>query len=164
MSGGTCLWLVYVPKYQRLKNAINCFYKEPVAKEPVYWNDFTLWDTATRYSRCWQKLYSIFFLFHSIKSFQYKIFIQTACFSNYSHYTNLYDKKRRKNYQKSFFVLLAQFHRTSLQKTGPKQIPHQIQNPDLINKFYFDLGPKGYLDRIDPIIGSMGLGGGVYLH
>ena len=20
--------------------------KEPVAKEPVYWNDFTLWDTA----------------------------------------------------------------------------------------------------------------------
>ena len=33
--------------------------KEPVAKEPVYWNDFTLWDTATRYSRCGQKSYSI---------------------------------------------------------------------------------------------------------
>ena len=26
--------------------------KEPVAKEPVNWNDFTLWDTLG-YSRCW---------------------------------------------------------------------------------------------------------------
>ena len=39
-----------------------CKIKEPVVKEPVYWNDFTLWDTAARYSRCEQKLYSIFFL------------------------------------------------------------------------------------------------------
>ena len=54
--------------------------KEPVAKESVYWNDFILWDTATRYSRCWQKSYSIFFLlFQSVKSFQYKRFIQTTC-------------------------------------------------------------------------------------
>ena len=53
--------------------------KEPVAKEPFYWNDFTLWDTATRYSRCGQKLYSrFFFLFQSVKSFRYKRFIQTA--------------------------------------------------------------------------------------
>ena len=29
--------------------------KEPVAKEPVYWNDFTLWYTATWYSPCGQK-------------------------------------------------------------------------------------------------------------
>ena len=36
--------------------------KEPVAKEPVYWNDFTLWDNATRYSRCGQKSYLYFFL------------------------------------------------------------------------------------------------------
>ena len=27
--------------------------------EPVYWNDFTLWDTATRYSWCGQKSYSM---------------------------------------------------------------------------------------------------------
>ena len=38
-----------------------CWNKESVAKEPVYWNDFTLWDTATRYSRCGQKSYSIIF-------------------------------------------------------------------------------------------------------
>ena len=36
-------------------------HKEPVAKEPVYWIDFTLWDTATRYSQCGQKSYSIIF-------------------------------------------------------------------------------------------------------
>ena len=36
--------------------------KEPVAKESVYWNDFTVWDTATRYSRCGQKSYSLIFL------------------------------------------------------------------------------------------------------
>ena len=35
--------------------------KEPVSKEPVFWNDFNLWDTATRYSRCGQKSYSIIF-------------------------------------------------------------------------------------------------------
>ena len=35
--------------------------KKPVSKEPVYWNDFTLWDSATRYSRCGQKSYSIIF-------------------------------------------------------------------------------------------------------
>ena len=53
--------------------------EEPVAKEPDYWNDFTLWDTSTRYSRCGQKSYSIiFFSFQSVKSFQYKKFIQTA--------------------------------------------------------------------------------------
>ena len=57
-------------------------FKEHVVKEPVYWNDLTLWDTATRYSRCGQKSYSIFFLFQSVKSFQYKRFIQTACFRN----------------------------------------------------------------------------------
>ena len=28
---------------------------EPVGYEPVYWNDFTLWDTATNYSWCGQK-------------------------------------------------------------------------------------------------------------
>ena len=28
-----------------------------IAMTPVYWNDFTLWDTATRYSRCGQKSY-----------------------------------------------------------------------------------------------------------
>ena len=35
--------------------------KEYVAKEPVYWNDFTLLDTATRYSRWGKKSYSIIF-------------------------------------------------------------------------------------------------------
>ena len=55
------------------------FNKEPVAKEPVYWNDFTLWDTTTRYSRCGQKSYSINFSRSSVKSFQYKRFIQGAC-------------------------------------------------------------------------------------
>ena len=38
------------------------YIKEPVAKAPVYWNDFTLRGTATRYSRCGHDLYSIFFL------------------------------------------------------------------------------------------------------
>ena len=48
-------------------------FKEPVAKEPVYWNDFTLWDAATRYSLCWQKLpFYTFFSFQSVKSFQHK--------------------------------------------------------------------------------------------
>ena len=37
------------------------FFKEPVTKEPVYWNGFTLSDTGTRYSRCGQKSYSIIF-------------------------------------------------------------------------------------------------------
>ena len=36
-------------------------YKEPVAKEPVYWNDFALWDTTTRYSQSGQKSYASFF-------------------------------------------------------------------------------------------------------
>ena len=35
--------------------------KEPVAKEPVYWNDFALWDTATRYSRCGQNNHILWF-------------------------------------------------------------------------------------------------------
>ena len=57
------------------------YMKEPVAKEPVYWNDFTLWDTATRYSRCGQILYYIIFsrFSRSVIAFQYKRFIQTAC-------------------------------------------------------------------------------------
>ena len=38
------------------------FFKEPLAKEPAYWNDFTLWDTATIYSQCGQKSYSIIYL------------------------------------------------------------------------------------------------------
>ena len=47
-----------------LKLWINCKRKkEPVAKEPVYWNDFTLWDNATWYARCGQKSYSIIFFF-----------------------------------------------------------------------------------------------------
>ena len=53
--------------------------KEPVAKEPVYWNDFSLLYTTTRYSRCGQKSCSYyFFLF---RSFQCKRFIQAAYFS-----------------------------------------------------------------------------------
>ena len=33
-----------------------------------------------------------------------------------------------------------------------------------IHKFYFDLGPKRYLGRRNPIIGRMGLGGGFKLN
>ena len=46
--------------------------KEPVAKEPVYLNDFTLWDITTRYSRCGQKSYYVIFVapVHKIISVQ----------------------------------------------------------------------------------------------
>ena len=45
---------------KKIRNVIKRM-KEPVAKEPVYWNDFTLWDTATRYSRDGQNSYFIIF-------------------------------------------------------------------------------------------------------
>ena len=37
--------------------------KEPVAKEPVYWNDVNLWDTTTRYSLCERDLFGQIVLF-----------------------------------------------------------------------------------------------------
>ena len=38
--------------------------------------------------------------------------------------------------------------------------PIKIKNPTTSHKFYVDLGPKRYLGPRDPIIGSMGYGGG----
>ena len=47
-------------------------------------------------------------------------------------------------------------------KWTPKN--QKSENLSTIHKFYFDLGPKRYLGPRDPIIGSMGYGGGgVYL-
>ena len=44
-----------------------------------------------------------------------------------------------------------------------KWIPknQKIQNPAQTHKLYVDVGPKRYLGRGDPIIGSMRQGGGV---
>ena len=36
----------------------------------------------------------------------------------------------------------------------------KFENPSTTHEFYVDLGPKRYLVQRDPIIGSMGYGGG----
>ena len=48
--GGAYFSPFWLKIYKIGEKRLNIFYynNEPVAKEPVYWNDFTLWDTATR--------------------------------------------------------------------------------------------------------------------
>ena len=56
--------------------------KEPVVKKPVYCNDITLVKYSNLIFPMWAEiiLYFYFFSFKSMKSFQNKRFIQTACF------------------------------------------------------------------------------------
>ena len=70
---------------------------------------------------------------------------------------HLFSNFEIKRPKKCFFEYFTQ-HWMNSKKWTPKN--HKFKNPSTTQKFYVDLGPKRYLGRRDPIIGSVGYGGG----